>query len=201
MFNRIVIALVLIVSLTAGNLFAHQRVAKVSVGIDNGSLTRTVYGSNDNIILTASDYINLEYDSLSGAYISDVVGWVSNTTLNSSGDKPNWNIKLNKISSTTGLIALNDDFQQILNPDDYLVGAPVYSSTEGWHFHTHLFFAATDVNVGDEFIGNFKLYDAGGIYAQSPEIQLNFRVIPEPATMIFLVSGAVALFRKKLIQK
>lgn len=199
MFNRISLALVLIVSLTAGNLFAHQRVAKVSVGIDNGSLNRIVYGSNDNIILTASDYINLEYDSLSGAYISDVVGWVSNATLNSFGKEPDWSIKLNKISSTAGLIALNDDFQQILNPDDYLVGAPVYDATEGWHFHTHLFFAARGVNTGDEFTGNFKLYDAGGIYGQSPEIQLNFRVIPEPATMIFLVSGALAIFRKRLV--
>ncbi len=144
------------------------------------------------------DSIALEYDSLSGHFLSDHLCWLSAEPLTGTDPaNPLWAIELEGITLSSGLYALSEDYQQILNTGSFLLGEPVWEDGEGWHFHSHTFFGVAGGNIGDTFTATLRVVDTGGIYQDSDAFTLDFVVVPEPMTAMLLGLGGLILRRRK----
>jgi hypothetical protein len=144
------------------------------------------------------DTILLEYDNLSGSYISEHLCWISTEPLTTTDAlQPTWSIELEKITVSSGLTVLNEQYQEILTTGNFLLGEPVWEDGEGWHFHNHTLFAASGAEPGDTFAATFRVVDAGGVYQSSEPFTLNFTVVPEPVSALLLGVGAFMLRRRR----
>ncbi len=188
MFNKKNISAILILTLCVCNTILAQAHYEILVGASGGKLTVHFEGA-----------IALEYDGLSGWFISDHLCWISDESIVGGvyETAPAWAIELEGITLSSGLYALSEDFQQILNPDNFLLGLPVWEEGEGWHFHNHTIFGAGGGNVGDTFTATLRLVDTGGVYQASDAFMLDFATVPEPMSMLLLGCGAFMLKRHK----
>lgn len=188
MFNTKYISLIITAVLFLGTIVCAHSDYEVVIGETGGQL----------ILTEQPGMIALEYDALSGTYISDHVCWLSAEPLSStSPTQPNWVIELESITLGAGLYALSEDYQQILDPDNFLLGEPVWEDGEGWHFHNHTLFGTSGGNVGDTFTATLRLVDTGGVYQSSDVFTLDFAIVPEPLTAMLFGCGACMLARRK----
>jgi hypothetical protein len=67
-----------------------------------------------------------------------------------------------------------------------------------WHFHNHTEFLVLADGAGQMFSATFTVFDTGSTdFAESAQYTLDFKTIPEPASIVMFGLGLISIIRSR----